>query len=158
VIQDARRSGRQAHHDAGIQNTTGSRRKLLDEGDNDRDPQRQAPGHGPAFGGRPPEAHAVERRHEIVEGVVSLDRPNDQREGPLDDEGGEFFVEALVTLGVGEEDTAQCVQAPLDLGQDQGRIPIERLEGDREDPRDRLGQDVNNPEGSPYGPKDRHEP
>jgi len=38
VIQDARRSDRQAHHDAGIQNTTGSRRKLLDEGDNDRDP------------------------------------------------------------------------------------------------------------------------
>jgi len=66
-------------------------------------------------------------------------------------------VEALVALGVGEEDTAQGVQAPLNLGQDQGRIPVERLEGDREDPKDRLGQDVNNPEGSPYGPKDRHE-
>lgn len=63
-----------------------------------------------------PEAHAVQRSQKIVQDVVSLWGSDHQRKTPLDDERGKLFVKALVALGVGKEQTAQCVQTPLERG------------------------------------------
>lgn len=111
MIQNAGRPNGQSHHDAGVDDAPGGRREPLDEGDDRGHPEGDPPGHGLPPGSRSPQSHAVQWRKQIIEGIVPLGRPNDEREGPLDDEGGEFFVKALVALGVGKERAAEGVQA-----------------------------------------------
>jgi len=117
MVKNARRSNGQSHHNTGIDDAPRCRWEFLDHRDDSGHPEGDAPGDGLSAGRRPPQSHAKERRKQIVEGIVPLDRPNDEREGALDHQRGEFFVKALVALGVGKEQTAECVQAPLDRGQ-----------------------------------------
>jgi len=117
MVKNARRSNGQSHHNTGINDAPRYCWEFLDHRDDCGHPEGDAPGDGLSAGRRPPQSHAKERRKQVVEGIVPLDRPNDEREGALDHQRGEFFVKALVALGVGKEQTAECVQAPLDRGQ-----------------------------------------
>lgn len=109
-----------------------------------------------AFPGRPPQPHAIERGQQVVEGVVPLGGSDHQGEGPLDDEGGEPGVKALVSLGVGEKEAAESVQAPLERGENQRRSFIKRIQSRGKDPGDSLGQNVNNSKGTPHGSEGGH--
>lgn len=155
MVEDARRPNGQAHHDTRVENAPGRGREPLDEGHD----HGHAGGHPPrddqALGGGPPQSHAVEGSQQKVDRVVPLAGPNDEGEGALDHQRGEFFVESLVALGVGKKEAAQCVEAPLDRRQSKGGLGAQGLQGDGKDPKNGLGQNVNDPKGSPEGPKGR---
>jgi len=123
VIQNTEGSQRQPHHDTGVEETPGNWRQSLDEGDNPGDSQGDPPGRDESFSGRIPQSHAVEGRQQVIEGIVSVGSPDDQREGSLDDERGKLEVEALVALGVGEKEAAQGVQTEFEIK----RIVVARM-------------------------------
>lgn len=111
MVEDARRPNGQPHHDTRVQNAPGRRREPLYESYHHCHAGGHTPRDDQTLGGGPPQSHAVERSQQKVDRVVPLACPNDEREGALDHQRGEFFVKSLVALGVGKKEAAQCVEA-----------------------------------------------
>ena len=90
VVENASRSNRQSHTNTRIDYAPRDRWESFDQGHDGRNSDSHHPRDLHALFGSPPQSHAVQRRQQEIEGVVSLGRPNDQRKTSLDDQRREF--------------------------------------------------------------------